>query len=253
MTRALEPALGRTRRPSPAVRAGGATGPRVPHRQPWGRYHPAREASVEPPWDPRSLTLLGSLGCLAAPACGDLCPAAMLWLPAASGCPDIGVHTLSPQGGRCTQAPLLAPRRQRSQRASWISSHPGSPSRRRSLPRETADGPIHAPSQAATRAWCHRRKGAGISVSRNCARRADLPLPARGERAGVRGGHMLQRLGRIALAGPNRLEHLSWLGCIHSYIKALRPSTKLSAIEPLEDRVSLNDWRVTIERQQRAR
>ena len=60
-----------TRRPSPAVRAGGATGTRVPHRQPWGRYHPAREAPVARlPGNPVGLpeTLLGSLGCLAAPA-----------------------------------------------------------------------------------------------------------------------------------------------------------------------------------------
>ena len=74
-------------------------GSRAPLRQPRGRLSsgPGRpglaclEASCEAPWDPAR----GPRGCLAAPACGDLCPGRLLWLPAPPSCPERSDRTLS--------------------------------------------------------------------------------------------------------------------------------------------------------------
>ena len=60
-------------------------------------------------------------------------------------------------------APLLGLRRQRSQRASWTSSHPLS-FQAPVAPRETVNGPIHVPSQATTRQLSHGAGRAGISA-----------------------------------------------------------------------------------------
>ena len=106
----------------------GATGTRVPHRQPRGLAAPGgRETSSGPLRVLRDLAVPG--GCLTAPACGDLCPAASFGVP-------LSRFGLEPFGRSPARRPLLVLCRKRSQRASWISSHPSLPSRRRSLARE---------------------------------------------------------------------------------------------------------------------
>ena len=98
-------------------------------------------------------SLVGSLGsrpggCLSAPACGDLCPAVNFGFPLRPVARALRSH-LEPLG----RSP--APRHCWRFAGNGHSRPPGprairSPSRRRSLPRWTVNGPIPVPSQATT-------------------------------------------------------------------------------------------------------
>ncbi len=99
---------------------------------PCGPRRPAR-ASSRTFW---VLWTSRSGGCLSAPAFGDLCPGPHFGFPLRPIAGASRSH-LEPLKAGSGSPPLLALHRYRSARASWISSPPfGSPSRRRSPPRE---------------------------------------------------------------------------------------------------------------------
>ena len=117
------------------------------------------QEAVRPPRGP--LRVLWDLavpgGCLTAPACGDLCPAASFGVP-------LSRFGLEPCGRSPARRPLLVLCRKRSQRASWISSHlallPGAGRL------HVKDGcAFHVPSQQAARASSHGAARAGISTA----------------------------------------------------------------------------------------
>ena len=110
-------------------------GTRVPTRQPRGLAAPGGCGSLLE-------SLAGSRGphgpggCLSAPAFGDLRPGPYFGFPLRPIAGASRSH-LEPLKAGSGSLPLLALCRYRSARTSWISSPPlGSPSRRRSLPRE---------------------------------------------------------------------------------------------------------------------
>ena len=91
----------------PGVRRG-ATGTRVPRRQPWAAYHDGPEGPVtaflgNPVGLPE--TLLGSLGCLAAPASAFLCPRLQRFGSGSPRCRGLRHPALSPQCGRSPHPP----------------------------------------------------------------------------------------------------------------------------------------------------
>ena len=146
----MRPALSRTRRPPR-----GETSAKV--RRDAGAYSATAGAASRPQETRAGLleSLAGSLGphgpggCLSAPAFGDLCPGPYFGFPLRPIAGASRSH-LEPLKAGNGSPPLLALHRYRSARASWISSPPlGSPSRRRSLPRE--GGSIHARRRPATR------------------------------------------------------------------------------------------------------
>ena len=132
-----------TRRSFPAATGGGREVRRVRGRR-MGDPGAGCPPAPADPAGPASRALLsgplgpwrGPLGCLAAPALRRFLSGT------AASCSRLARSIRAPGrpcafGGRRTPAPLLALRRQRSQRASRISvlQHEGLPSRRRSLPR----------------------------------------------------------------------------------------------------------------------
>ena len=154
----------------PGRRAGGATGTRVPHRQP-GSWSP----SSRRPLRASSESLAGSLGLTArglpyGTRAGDFCPGAKtLASGAADRCRGVRHRTLSRKGGRRLRAIAgTSPE-------TVASGPPGS----RAIPlsfrapaaaTRTVNGPTHVPSQATVAAGCHTRQAAGISaVHRSCA------------------------------------------------------------------------------------
>ena len=131
----MRPALSPTRRPPR-----GETSAKV--RRDAGAYSatagPSRpQERAEPPREPCGLSgPHGPGGCLSAPAFGDFCPGPYFGFPLRPIAGALRSH-LEPLKAGSGSPPLLALRRYRSAQASWISSPPlGSPSRRRSRPRE---------------------------------------------------------------------------------------------------------------------
>jgi hypothetical protein len=127
-----------------------------------GTRRPSRGERPRKGCDGYAGAFIGDPGAGCPPAPAD--PAGPAWRPLARASWD-PARGASPWafGGRRTLRPLLALRRQRSQRASriWALQHEGHPSRRRSLPRWVLD-PC-APSQAATCALCAQLRRPGIS------------------------------------------------------------------------------------------
>ena len=137
-------------------------GTRVPTRQPRGLAAPGGCGGLLE-------SLAGSRGphgpggCLTAPAFGDLCPGPHFGFPLRPIAGASRSH-LEPLKAGSGSPPLLALRRYRSARASWISSPPlGSPSRRRSLPREGRIDPRPVAGQRRAD-YRHGLADAGISA-----------------------------------------------------------------------------------------
>jgi hypothetical protein len=170
-----------TRRSSRAATGGGtrgATGTRAPHGRPRTGSAPVREAvgtwaSLEAPSSFRDPRGRGSPGRLAAPALRRFLSRSDLWLPAAplperrSHLEALGRSAPSRHCWRFAANGLPGPPGSRAIR---------SPSGRRSLPRGEVNGPIHVPSQAATRAHEHTAPRASRSV--HIHNESKLPIPA---------------------------------------------------------------------------
>ena len=158
--------------------AGGATGTRVPLGNPGaGSTRPGRPGAglpgnpVRAPWDPARVPWVA----LRHPRAAICVPLRCFGFPLPP-LPGRERSHLEPLKAVAARRAIAGARRQRSQ-SGLLDLEPsvGSPSRRRPLPRETADGPIHVPSQAATRAVCHSAGGAGISGD---ARHSSCPQSA---------------------------------------------------------------------------
>ncbi len=170
-----------TRHPPAGNRRRGATGTRVPYRQPRSLAAPGgRETSSGP---------LRVLRDLAVPGVALRHPRAAICVPLqalASRSPNESFTVgLEPCGRSPARRPLLVLCRKRSQRASWTSSHlallPGAGRL------HVKDGcAFHVPSQQATRASSHGADRAGISApgeagAYSCAHGKRPPWPVPGE------------------------------------------------------------------------
>jgi len=136
-------------------------------RQPRAGTEPAREASGGLPGNPVGLpeTLGGSPGCLAAPACGDLCPAAKLQ-PFASPLAWLGGRPCAPEG-RSPPPPHW-----------WgfgDNGHSEPPGPRPSNTRASFQAPIPATLGAGTRRPVASKNAVIVTRPRGCGDKLRLP------------------------------------------------------------------------------